>query len=86
MSTADVLETPKELGSIGITSSATTFLPLKTKIVTDDSVVEIEGSLITPSVLRRLRRMEDGSYKLPDEWNVRAAQLSALFDLIHSSK
>jgi hypothetical protein len=54
--------------------------------VADDLVFEIEDSLTTPSALGRLRRTEDGSYKLPDEWNVRATQLSTLFDLIHSSK
>jgi len=87
MSTADVLETPKNLGSVAIASSAPTFLsPKKTRIVADDLVVEVEDSLTTPSVLGGLRGMGDGSYELPDEWNVRATQLSTLFDLIHSSK
>lgn len=52
----------------------------------DYLVVGIENSLITPPVLARLRRMEDNTYKLPDEWNVHPTQLFTLYDLIRSSR
>jgi len=87
MSTADVLQIPKPMGSIELTSSGPGFPPLnKIKIVVEGEVFEIVDSLATSSVLGKLQRVEDGSYRLPDDWNVHATQFSALFGLLHSTK
>ena len=87
MSTADVLKTPKQMGSVDLTSPGSTSPPPKTtKIVLDDLVFEIEDSPTTSSVLSKLQRMGDGSYRFPNEWNVHKTRSSALFDLLRSTK
>jgi len=87
MSAADVFEIPKQVGFTEPTSSGPTLLPSEvTKIVVEGQTFEIEGSPATSLAFGKLRRMEDGSYRFPDEWNVRSAQFSTLFDLLHSTK
>ena len=86
MSTVDVLEIPKQMGSIEPILPGPALLPSKTKILVEGQMFEVENSPATSSVLGKLQKMEDGSYKLPDDWNVRATQLSTLFDLLHSTK
>ena len=87
MSTAAVLETPKQMGSVELISPSSTLLPSQVaKITVEGQVFEIKNSLTASSVLGRLRRTEDGSYRFPDNWNVRAIQFSTLLDLLHSTK
>ena len=87
MSTAAVLEISKQTGAVELIPSGSTLLPSKVaKITVEGRVFEVEGSLTASSVLGGLRRTEDGSYRLPDDWNVRAIQFSALLDLLHSTR
>ena len=86
MSTVDVLEIPKRMGSVKPILSGPALPPLKTKILVEGQVFEVENSPATSSVLGKLQKTEDGSYRLPDDWNTRATQFSALFDLLHSTK
>jgi len=87
MSTAAVLEISKKIGSVELISSGSALLPSKVaKITVEGQVFEIKDSLAASSVLGGLRRTEDGSYRLPDNWNVRAIQFSALLDLLHSTR
>jgi len=87
MSTVDVFAIPKQVGFTELTSSGSTLLPSEmAKIVVEGQAFEIEGSPAASLALGKLRRMADGSRRLPDEWNVRSAQFSTLFDLLHSTK
>ena len=87
MSTAAILEISKQIGSVELTPSGSALLPSKVaKITVEGQVFEIEDSLAASSVLGRLRRTEDGSYRLPENWNVRAIQFSALLDLLRSTR
>ena len=87
MSTADVLKTPTQMGSVELISPGSTHLPSEVaKITVEGQVFEIKNSLTASSALGKLRRLEDGSYKLPENWNVRATQFSTLVDLLHSTK
>jgi len=87
MSTVDVLEIPIQMGLTELASSTLAPLPSnKTTIVVEDQVFEIENSPIASPVLEKLRRMEDGSYRFPDEWNVHAGQFATLFDLLRFPK
>ena len=56
------------------------------KIVVEGHVFEIDGFLTTSLASEKLQKTEDGSYKLPDEWNACAAQFSTLIDLLRSSR
>ena len=87
MSIADVLETPKQMGSAELISPGLTLLPSAVaKITVEGRVFEIKDTLTASSVLGRLRRTEDGSYNFPDNWNVRAIQFSTLLDLLHHTR
>ena len=87
MSPVDILEIPKQIGSNEPTLSGSVSLQLKgAKIVAEDQALEIEDSPTTPSMLRKLHRTEDGSYRFPGEWNVRPTQFFVLYDYLHSTK
>jgi len=88
MSTAAVLKTPTKMGSVELISPGSTILPSEVaKITVEGQVFEIKNSLIASSALGKLRRSEDGSYRFPENWNVRATQFSTLLDLLlHSTK
>ena len=87
MSKADVLEIPKQVGFTELTPSSSTLLPSGVaKIVVGGQVFEIEDSPTASLVLGKLLKIDDGSYRLPDEWNIRSTQFSTLFDLLHSTK
>jgi len=86
MSTAAVLKISKQTGAVELIPSGSTLLPSKVvKITVEGQVFEIEESLAASSVLGGLQRTEDGSYRLPENWNVRAIQFSALLELLHST-
>lgn len=83
-STVNVLEIPTQMG---FTAPTPILIPSEVaKIAVEGQVFDIEDSPTTSSVLGRLRRAEDGSYRLPDDWDVHATQFSAFSDLLHSAK
>ena len=87
MSTADVLEIPKQMGFTELDLSGTVSHPSKpTKLVVGDQVFEIEDSPATSAILGKLQRAEDGSYRFPDGWNVQPTQFLVLFDYLRSAK
>ena len=84
MGTADVLEKPKQMDLTALTPPS--LQPKETKIVVKDQIFEVKGSPATIPVLGKLQRTEDGSYRFPDEWDVRPTQFSVLLDHLHSAK
>ncbi|KAF9789770.1 hypothetical protein BJ322DRAFT_1044110 [Thelephora terrestris] len=54
------------------------------RVVVDGKEFEITDSQTALLASGKLWETEDGSYVLPDEWNVHPSQFSALFDLLHS--
>jgi len=87
MSTVEVPKIPEQVGLTEPSSSGSTLLrPKKIRIVVEGQAFDVDGSLTAFSMLGKLQRIEDGSYRLPDEWNIHPTQFSALFDLLHSTK
>jgi hypothetical protein len=71
----------------GFTSSGSVPIPSElAKIVVCDRAFEMEDSQTTSSVLGKLRKAEDGSYRFSDEWDVHPTQFAVLFDHLHSAK
>ena len=56
------------------------------KIVVEGQEFKIACSSTTLYALRKLERMEDGSYAFPSEWNVRSIQFSTLIEFLYSTK
>ena len=61
-------------------------LPKTAKILVEDQVFIIEDPTIMFLLLGKLRSTEGGSYRLPNEWNVRPTQFSILLDHLQSRK
>lgn len=79
--------TEEKMRFAGSTSSGSASLPSAlAKIVVCDRAFEMEDSQTTSSVLGKLQKAEDGSYRCSDEWDVRPTQFTVLFDHLHSAK
>lgn len=87
MSKTDVLDIPGGMISTEPTSSGP-ILPPSTvvKIVVEGQTFEIANTLAASFAIGKLRRVEDGSYTFPREWDVRSPQFSLLIDLLCSTK
>jgi len=87
MGTVDVLKIPERAGFTEPTSSSSILPPPQVvKIAVEGQEFQIADPSTASLALRKLRRIEDGSYAFPSEWNIRASQFSALIDFLHSSK
>jgi hypothetical protein len=84
-STSDVLKIPKRMEFAEPISPGSVLPPSEVvRVVVDGKEFEITDSQTTLLASGKLWETEDGSYVLPDEWNVHPSQFSALFDLLHS--
>jgi len=87
MSAVEILEIPKQMHFAEPASSGSVPPPLKAaKILVEDQAFDVEDCPVTSSLLRKLRSAEGGLYRFPNEWNVRATQVSALLDHLQSAK
>jgi hypothetical protein len=79
--------TKEKMRFTGSTSPGLASIPSElAKIVVCDREFEMEDSQTTSSVLGKLRKAEDGSYRFSDEWDVRPTQFTVLFDHLYSAK
>lgn len=83
----EILEIPERVEFPEQPSSCSTLSPSgAVKIVVEGQEFEIAHSSTVSLALGKLRRVEDGSYTFPIEWDVRSSQFSTLIDFLQSTK